>query len=239
MAPFAPKPRRHESVNPYLLSIPLAASLRLHLSLSPCSVCVPLVPYVDGISMVSETDLSRLLPSFQDSFDTSWLLPVSITWRAVASLKSSYPTLAFYLFFFSSCLPFTSALYERCELPICWILYEHRRFIRSVKIQKNKSSKNLFEDFGFCLVQFLTREKTPRVRNNDNNDEYNDDDVDKSVDDFCSFRNCSSPVNIALSRSRFCLVSFLIVGRNDESYRSIATTGEASSRNKWPTKRGG
>jgi len=27
---------------------------------------------------------------------------------------------------------------------------------------------------------------------------------------------------------------FLIVGRGDESYRSIATTGEASSRNKWP-----
>lgn len=41
-------------------------------------------------------------------------------------------------------------------------------------------------------------------------------------------------LNIALSRSRFCLASFLIVGRSDESYRSIATTSEASSRNKWP-----
>lgn len=75
------------------------------------------------------------------------------------------------------------------------------------------------------------------VRNNDNNDnDDNDDsksDVDKSVDNFCLF-GAFRCLNIALSRSRFCLASLLIAGRGDESYRSIVATGEASSRNKWP-----
>lgn len=73
--------------------------------------------------------------------------------------------------------------------------------------------------------------------NNDDNDDDNDDDgesaVDKSVDRFRPF-GAFRRLSVALSRSPFCLASLLIVGRGDESYRSIATTGEASSRNKWP-----
>lgn len=80
------------------------------------------------------------------------------------------------------------------------------------------------------------------VRNNDNNDNNDDDDdndddgesdVDKSVDDFYPF-GAFRRLNIALSHSRFCLASLLIIGRGDKSYRSIAATGKASSRNKWP-----
>lgn len=96
----------------------LSVSLRLHLS--PRPMCVPLVPYVRGISMVSETDLSRLLPSFRDSLDT-YSARFSIDHVArddqlgiVVSRR-----LRFYLFFFFPRLLFTSASYERCELPIC------------------------------------------------------------------------------------------------------------------------
>lgn len=148
---------RHESVNPYLLSIPLSvlSSLSTYYVCSPCA----LRPRnFDGLR-------NRFIapPSELPGFSRYLLVaPVSITWRAIASLESSYPTLAFYLFYLFSCLLFTSALYECCELPICWILYEHFADDSfAAWKRKNKSLKNALEE-GFCLVQFLTCEKTPR-----------------------------------------------------------------------------
>lgn len=110
--PRAPKPRRHESVNLYLLSI----SLSLPSSLSMpyvCSPCALRPRNFDGLRNRFTAPPSEL-PGFSRCLLAA---PVSITWRAIASLESSYPTLAFYLFCFFPA--FFLLPYECCELPIC------------------------------------------------------------------------------------------------------------------------
>jgi len=103
-APFTSKPRRHESVNPCLLSIPL--SLPSSSSLSTSSVCSPCALRPRNFDVFFETDLSRLLPSFRDSLDTSWPLQYrsrGARWpawnRRIRRLR--LPFLFFYLLFTS------------------------------------------------------------------------------------------------------------------------------------------
>jgi len=83
----------------------------------------------------------------------------------------------------------------------------------------------------FYPVQFLTREKTTRSQQWQRRQWRW---WRERCRRFLFFGSFSSFEHCVISYSCFCLASFLIVGRGDESYRSIATTGEASSRNKWP-----
>jgi len=100
-APFTSKLRRHEPVNPHLLPIPLDFSLFLSLSLSLflwfslSARCVFL--YVHGISMISETDLSRLLPILLDALDIPWP-PQYRSPRANSQLESFFPFFPHFLF---------------------------------------------------------------------------------------------------------------------------------------------
>lgn len=79
-APFALKLRRHESVSLYLLSIPL--SFPSSSSLSTSYACFPCALRPRNFDGFRETDLSRLLPSFRDSLDTSWSLQYRSMWPA-------------------------------------------------------------------------------------------------------------------------------------------------------------